>query len=170
VKSWRVYFNLLVVFLLCGLWHGASWNFIVWGLLHGTFLALERMGLGKLLAKQYFIIGHFYTMVVIIIAWVFFRSDNITHSFSYLMAMGGFGKGDDIQFNIWMYSGHEVWLVLLIAILGVAPVQIVLEKTRINIPINFVSSSRFLYLGIVFWVSASYLAAGTYNPFIYFRF
>jgi len=170
VKPLRVYFNLLVVFFLCGLWHGASWNFIVWGLIHGIFLALERMGLGKWLAKQYFVIRHIYTMLVVILAWVFFRSDNITNAFSYLIAMTGFGKGNDIQFNVGMYSGQEVWFVLLAAILGSVPLKILLEKTILNIPTEFVMLSRFLYLGGVFWVSASYLAAGTYNPFIYFRF
>lgn len=170
VKAWRVYFNLLVVFLLCGLWHGASWNFIIWGLLHGTFLVLEKMGLESWLAKQYFLIRHIYTMLVVIVAWVFFRSDNISHSFSYLVAMGGFGKGNDIQFNVGMYSGNEVWFVLLLAILGALPLKILLEKIRVNIPICVVWSTRFLYIGVVFWVSISYLAAGTYNPFIYFRF
>jgi alginate O-acetyltransferase complex protein AlgI len=128
------------------------------------------MGLGKWLAKQYFVIRHIYTMLVVILAWVFFRSDNITNAFSYLIAMTGFGKGNDIQFNVGMYSGQEVWFVLLAAILGSVPLKILLEKTILNIPTEFVMLSRFLYLGGVFWVSASYLAAGTYNPFIYFRF
>src|SRR5262249_50292078 len=70
----RTYANLLVVFFLCGLWHGASWNFIVWGFVHGAFLVLERAGLAKRLVTWPKIAGRAYTLVVVMVAWVFFRA------------------------------------------------------------------------------------------------
>src|SRR4029077_2862253 len=75
----RTYVNLLAVFFLCGLWHGASFSFIVWGLYHGVFLVLERAFLGKLLERLPGLVRHAYTLLVVMVGWVFFRADTLTH-------------------------------------------------------------------------------------------
>lgn len=180
VKPWRVYCNLVVVFFLCGLWHGASWNFVIWGMLHGTFLVLERLGLSRFLNKSARWLGHVYTLLVIVTTWVFFRSENIHGAVSYLKTMAGFGRvGAGGEYNIGLYLNHEVMLVLALAMLGATPLKSFVNTVR-SIPnwasthldqsthiLSFINISS---LAIVFLVSVSYLAAGTYNPFIYFRF
>ncbi len=77
VAPWRVYLNLVIVFFLCGLWHGASWNFVVWGLFHGTFLVIERMGLARRMAEWHQPFRHVYAMLVVLVSWVFFRADSL---------------------------------------------------------------------------------------------
>ena len=80
----RTYINLLIVFFLTGLWHGSSWNFIFWGIFHGVFLIIERLGLKKVLEKTPKILQHLYTMIIVIIGWVFFRADNFIFALKYL--------------------------------------------------------------------------------------
>ena len=83
----RMYLNLMTVFFLCGLWHGASWNFVAWGLFHGAFLVIERMGLGKLLASLPAAFGHVYTLAVVLVGWVFFRAETLGQAIEFLRAM-----------------------------------------------------------------------------------
>lgn len=85
----RTYRNLFVVFLLTGFWHGASWNFMVWGLLHGLFLVVERMGLAGLLGRIWQPVAHAYVLAVALVGWVFFRTETIPTAIAYLRAMGG---------------------------------------------------------------------------------
>ncbi len=84
VKTYR---NLVVVFLLCGLWHGASWNFVVWGALHGVFLALERRVLKRVLQSVPRLFCHVYTLLVVLVAWVFFRVERLPDALAYLQTM-----------------------------------------------------------------------------------
>ena len=83
----RTYLNLLTVFFLCGLWHGASWTFVVWGLYHGAFLILERLKFGKLLNSAWSPVRHLYTILVFMVGWVFFRSDTLPYALEFLKAM-----------------------------------------------------------------------------------
>ena len=85
----RTYLNLIVVFLLCGLWHGASWTFVVWGLFHGGFLILERLGLGRALRSASAPVAHGYCLLTVTVGWVFFRAETLTHAVGYLSAMVG---------------------------------------------------------------------------------
>ena len=89
----RMYGNLMIVFLLCGLWHGASWNFVVWGLFHGTFLVVERLGLAAPLR-------HAYLLVVIMIGWVFSRADTLSDAAAFLKAMAGGGTADPTPYAV----------------------------------------------------------------------
>lgn len=179
VKPWRVYCNLAIVFFLCGLWHGASWNFVIWGMLHGTFLVLERLGLARFLDKCAPWLRHVYALLVVAITWVFFRSENLHGAVNYLKTMAGSGHGAGGEYNVGLYLNHEVVLVLAIAMLGATPLKSFVNTVR---PISNWAGTHFCRssytlpfinissLAIVFLVSVSYLAAGTYNPFIYFRF
>lgn len=179
VKPWRVYFNLVLVFLLCGLWHGASWNFVIWGMLHGTFLVLERFGLATFFDKKARWLGHAYALLVVAICWVFFRSENLYGALVYLNAMAGFAQGTGFEYRVGLYLNQEVVLVLVLAILGATPLKSFLNTlyimqgwagVRHAQSANIFALINITYLALVFLVSVSYLAAGTYNPFIYFRF
>ena len=83
----RVYLNLLIVFLVTGLWHGASWNFIVWGLFHGLFIVLERVGMDKVLEKLWVPLQHLYCLLVVMLGWVFFRADDLSHGWAYVQRL-----------------------------------------------------------------------------------
>jgi len=181
---WRSYFNLVTVFFLCGLWHGASWNFVVWGLLHGTFLIFERLGLTRILALFPAILRHAYVLLFLMVSWVFFRAEDLSHALSYLAAMIGEGRGDGLVYHAGLYLNREVVVVLIVAVIGSAPVfpwlkQIYLRAVRRRqaethahlSPTDFaVAFGYSSLLAALLILSVSYMASGTYNPFIYFRF
>jgi alginate O-acetyltransferase complex protein AlgI len=175
----RVYFNLVLVFVLCGLWHGASWNFVLWGALHGAFLIFERLGLARLLARAGRWLAHTYALLIVIIGWVFFRADTLPRAIGYLKAMAGCGRANGVEYNAALYLDNELRLILVLAVIGATPIASRLAKTitsgrHEHAPTRWsgwsLSIVSDLYLATIFVVSASYLAAGTYNPFIYFRF
>ncbi|MDB5763994.1 MAG: putative poly(beta-D-mannuronate) O-acetyltransferase [Herminiimonas sp.] len=180
-KPWRTYFNLVTVFFLCGLWHGASWNFVVWGLIHGAFLVLERVGLAKWLERMGTIAGRVYMLAVVMLAWVFFRTETPASALNYIAAMAGFGAGKGLEHNVAMYMNSEIVMTLCVGAVGAMPVvpyvSRKLQELRMSpayrespLLSSTLSAATILSLSLVFLASASYLAAGTYNPFIYFRF
>jgi len=107
---WRTYFNLVTVFFLCGLWHGASWSFVFWGLLHGAFLVIERVGLGKLLERLPGVVALAYTLFAVQIAWVFFRAEDFGDAGAYLAAM--FGQNADPVSSIYLEVANLKYLLL----------------------------------------------------------
>ena len=119
--AYRTYFNLMVVFLLCGLWHGAKWTFVVWGLYHGFFLILERAGLGAALQRIGSEFRHLYVILVVTVGWVFFRADDLSQALSHLRAMAGFGSGDGIAHHVWLHLQPDVALALIIGAVGSTP-------------------------------------------------
>ncbi len=120
------YFNLILVFFLCGLWHGASWNFVVWGLFHGFFLVFERISLvEKFLIKLPSIIQHFYAMFVVLIGWVFFRSVDLTSAMAYLKLMFVWQNPEKfiLPSNIsQLINSHFIWTILAFAAIGFLPI------------------------------------------------
>ena len=165
----RTYTNLMIVFLLCGLWHGASWTFIVWGAFHGLFLIVERLGLNSALDRAWRPLQHFYVLVAVMVGWVFFRVETIAHGFTYLSAMSGMTSGIYLASDFWTL---ELAWVLPFAILAATPVRPWIEAQLTKLPqLEGVGSLvETLGLGVLFFVSTVMLAAGTYSPFIYFRF
>ncbi len=184
VGARRAGLNLLIVFVLCGLWHGASWNFVIWGLIHGAFLALERTGFGDRLAGLPRIFRRFYLLSVVVFAWVFFRSDTLEYALSYTAAMLGFGDGDNLVYHPGLYWNREVLLVFLTALVAATPIlPAMLRKVFLapGLRLGELLQERRLLRGMwlagcvgtmvfLLLVSGMNLAAGTYNPFIYFRF
>ena len=176
----RTYVNLITVFFLTGLWHGASWNFILWGLLHGSFLLIERAGFNKLLGKIK-IIGHVYTLLVVMVCWVFFRIEDFGHAMQYISAMFGF-VGDEAKDLHLIRALNK--LVLASLFLGIIlstglPLQLYrnsekwVKKWRIGTiyPLYHLRELVVLsFLILVILCSYTELAAGTFNPFIYYRF
>ncbi len=175
----RVLFNLFIVFLCTGFWHGASWNFIVWGLFHGLFIILEKLGLDKLLSRLWKPIRHLYVLFIVILAWVFFRADNIEYAYLFIQKM--FGAADNAyQYDkLVFYFNNEFLISLIVAIAGAAGVFHVLYDTFIfkKISTSHTSVFKILYEGLsmvillsLFILSIVYFTIGSYSPFIYFRF
>jgi alginate O-acetyltransferase complex protein AlgI len=174
----RTYANLLVVFFLCGLWHGASWNFVVWGLFHGAFLVLERLGLGRLLERIPTVLRHAYLLLVVMVGWVFFRAEHLGHAWAYLAALAGFAGADAWKISVWVYLDRGLWLLLLAGALGSTPWLPMVKKWADSSPNRgpslagegLLSLVRLTALAVVLLASAAVMMAGTHNPFIYFRF
>jgi len=170
VKPWRIYLNLVLVFFLCGLWHGASWNFVVWGLLHGLFLVAERLGLGGILSRLWKPLAHLYTLTVVCCAWVFFRVEALPDALTYFAAMFDPGHCEEPTL---FYVTNELRVVLVFALLGVTPILKRFWEFESNTQTGLdliIRLARVLALFALLILCASYLASGTYNPFIYFRF
>jgi len=175
--SYRTYANLFVVFFLCGLWHGASWNFVVWGLFHGFFLVVERVGLGAVLERLAMPFRHVYSLMVILCGWVIFRSETLTYAGDYLAAMAGRSAGDGMLYSAHQYLTREVMVILVVGIIGSAPVvpfvRDFLQRacaSRMSAGGHIIQGSRLIvFTGLLLLIAMS-LASQTHNPFIYFRF
>jgi alginate O-acetyltransferase complex protein AlgI len=169
VSAGRTYFNLVAVFALCGLWHGASWNFVIWGALHGLFLVLERALYGRQLSLLPRAIQHGYTLVVVCIGWVFFRAPDLTTAGNFLSAMIGAAGPSPASHAVSLFVTPAVQLAAAAALIFVAPlvphllsVSGAKDKARawLGIPVT----------ALLLVACASHLATTSYNPFIYFRF
>ncbi len=166
----RTYFNLFIVFLLTGVWHGANFTFIVWGLMYAVLLILERLFLGKWLQKNPVkIINWLYTMLFVIIGWVFFRSDNISQALSYLGQM--FSFRDFGHNSVLTYLSMMFIVMFAVGILCFGVLQRLLkkyyEKVKHRVPVLI---TDYLLQIAVLILSVLTLVGGTYNPFIYFQF
>ena len=165
----RTYINLIIVFACTGLWHGASFSFIVWGLWHGLFLVIERLGFKKVLDKLPKFIGWIYTMLVVLVGWVFFRADTLSAAMKYLGEMFSFTGGLS---NGMAQFDNLSFIITVIAIVLCTPVyqflKSKLEKTEGGKKAAFVIGA-VLATGL-FILSVIFLTGSGYNPFIYFRF
>jgi alginate O-acetyltransferase complex protein AlgI len=173
----RMYRNLVIVFFLCGLWHGASWNFVVWGLFHGTFLVVERVGLAHAVKRWAPPLQHAYLLLVVMIGWVFFRAETLTSAVAYLKAMAGFSPAMPTPYTVAWYLTPELWLALGAGTIGSMPVVPAvagwidrsLESARPRLAFAL-DAAGTASLGALLVASIMQMAARTYNPFIYFRF
>jgi alginate O-acetyltransferase complex protein AlgI len=170
----RTAVNLMTVFLLCGLWHGASWTFVVWGGWHGLFLALERTAVARRLqSSRLGALGHAYTLLVVLIGWVFFRADTLGAAGRYLAALAGFGAAaKPAAFALALALTPKLLLALLAGAVASFPALPALAAAaeRAGVPAGAAALARGVALAAVFLLCAGFLAAGSYNPFIYFRF
>ncbi|PHN04732.1 MBOAT family O-acyltransferase [Flavilitoribacter nigricans] len=163
----RTFFNLGLVFFLCGLWHGASWNFIVWGLFHGCFLILERTAFGAWLSRRSSWIQHFYLLAVVIIAWVFFRAADISQAIQYLGAM--IGQAGRPAYYAGLYLDREILLSFVFAITFAGPLFPYLQKRVSERGQSMQALYLSLLMGLFLW-SLTTILTNSYQPFIYFRF
>ena len=176
----RQYANLVTVFLVCGFWHGASWNFVVWGMWYGLFLVLERAGFAALLSSARRPWRHLYTLFVVVIGWVFFRSETLAFALVYLKTMAGLGGGAGGQYSLAMFLNNEVILCFLLGLLFSLPPGTWSDAARRLFPsldgskptalTLGLSSVYVALLGLLFLLSCMSLAGGTHKAFIYFRF
>ena len=172
--GWRTYFNLIFVFFLTGLWHGASWTMIVWGLFHGLFLIIERIGLNKLL-KQIPVMNNLYTLTVVMMAWVFFRAPDFSFAIHYIARM--FGSSDALSQNpmsVYLFLNREFNLIFLLGIiLSFRIPQFIDEQVKWKEFLwirNSIKAFHYFVLLILLLVCTVYLNKQEYNPFIYFQF
>ena len=178
VRPARVYANLVTVFALCGLWHGASWTFVVWGLFHGAFLVAERAMAPRLpqvspLARA---CGRAYALLAVMVGWVFFRADTLAHAGQVLAAMAGVADAPTPTWDAAWFLTPEVRLAMAAGVIGATPVVPALVA-RLgagggDTPVVGAGASAAVVVAVATLLAASLLlsAAGTYSPFIYFRF
>ncbi len=167
--AYRTYINLLIVFFLTGLWHGASWNFVIWGLFHGTFIVTERLGLIKFPGKLNFL-SRVYTLLVVIIGWVFFRAEDLEFAIVFIGKMFWYSSGSNNY--PFLFINNYIITATLVGIIFSMPVRkFILQRIKPVIKnetvLNTLKYSFFLF---IFILSIMELAQNTYNPFIYYRF
>ncbi len=161
----RQLLNLLIVWALTGLWHGASWTFLVWGLYYAFFLILEKMFLLKWLDRHK-IVGHVYTLLVAISGWVIFQQTSVSQTLVFFRAMYGFGQaGFCAGQDLYYLAGFG--LLLAAAIFASLPAGKTLFA-RLPEKLRSVAVPALIVLVLV--ISTAYLVDSTYNPFLYFRF
>lgn len=162
--------NILVVWLLTGLWHGAAWTFVLWGLLFAVLLTMEKLWYGRALTKTH-VIKHAYVLLVIAVSFVLFDADSVLGAISTIAALfglGGLPLTDPLSiYYLWSYAG-----VFLIAILGATPLPaiIVRQLARGRITGRVVSALEPVVLLALLAICTGYLVDGSFNPFLYFRF
>jgi len=179
--AFRTRFNLLLVFLLCGLWHGASWTFVVWGLYHGFFLALERTPFGVWVARLWRPLRHAYTLLAVMIGWIVFRAETFKQALMLLKATICFAGAESSVHVLSEYCDRETVLIVGLAVLGSMPwipaaaARLRAAAARMH-PLARASMEVTAeamvvpVLCLLFAYCAMLLAAQTHNPFIYFRF
>ena len=178
VRPWRVYFNLVTVFFLCGLWHGAAYGFVLFGLYHGLFLVIERAGLTTLLRRAPAALRLAYAQVVVLLGWAVFRPTELAQTGTFLRSLAGFAPGGAEAPSIAAVLTPAATTALVFGIVFAAPVLPALRRLRDGIAIRVDGpwpawawgGLRNLVLLGALLMSAMALAAGSYNPFIYFRF
>ena len=177
---WATVRNLLIVFFLTGLWHGAAWSFIVWGLFHGAFLLLERFGLSRLLNAGPRLVRHGYVLVVMMLGWVFFRADTLPHALRLIGVLFSPALHRPPDYILAALINNEVIAALALGmILAVPTLPRMLDALRLprvaggtgaitNTLEVHALPALLLLTGLV--LSLAHLATATLNPFLYFRF
>ena len=161
VSTARFYSNLFVVWFLTGFWHGAGWNFIIWGLFFGFIMVIERGFLLKILEKFPRCIAHFYLILTILISWVFFSHDLLSDALSYIGVM--LGNASTFINTQTLYELSNFYVLLILGFLFATPLM---NNLKSRLP-NWILYC--FYLGVLILCTA-YLVDATYNPFLYFRF
>ena len=168
VSVGRNIFNLAVVWMATGLWHGASWNFLLWGAYFGVVLIAEKFLYGKWLERAPGIVGWAYTALIVLVGWVFFALDDLAAGTAYLNAMAGGGAGLWDAYGLRM--AREYGSMLLICALAATPLaKSALDRLSLSRPRLYTAvTAALLILG--FALSIIYVVDAGYNPFLYFRF
>ena len=170
---WKHIRNILVVWALTGLWHGAAWNFLCWGLYFGLLLLGEKYGWGRILERAPAALRHLYAMVLIVVSWVLFRAETLDYAVRFLQAMAGFAQGGLTDGRTTYYLLEFRW-ELLLAIPAAMPVKSWLQnwlesKSGAAAQALLAWGPKLIALGM-FGLSFLRLVSSSFNPFIYFRF
>lgn len=162
VSKPRFYLNILIVWFLTGFWHGAGWNFILWGLFFAALMIIERSFLLKYLERLPSFISRFYLLFVVTISWVLFAHDSLEQAISYLKVMFGIGTNSFINTPS-LYAITNFYVLIIIGIVFATPLMNNL-KARLN------EWVVFAFYVVTLFLSTAYLVDATFNPFLYFRF
>lgn len=164
----RTYINLIIVFFLTGLWHGADFSFILWGLYHGFFSIIERIGLRKYLDKSR-IVSTLYCFLIVNFGWVFFRAEGILNGIRYILRMvlpWKYAVTNPI--STWNYANRITINAFILAILGAGILKAIVPKKLVLYWKDSVIEALFILF--VLLLCLTYIASDTYNPFIYYQF
>ncbi len=177
----RTSLNLIIVFFLCGLWHGAGWGFVIWGLYHGLFLALERSAASKIPIRFPRIVQHIYTVLVVMVGWIFFRAETLDSALSYFAALFNFSAMPYLDAKLFLAVNSQFFLAALAGILFSFPIipwlrtkllgQELFGRIRQSDQLVLLFSPVLLvWMMLIFFFCSTELISGTHNPFLYFRF
>lgn len=169
----RQIINMLIVWLLTGFWHGAEWNFVLWGLYYFIFLVLEKFVLNKFLDKLPNVLKHVYAIVVIYFGWILFRCDSMELLKHYFNALFSFNFSA-MSFNEILIYLESYYVYFILAIIFSTPVYYKLvekissvKNKKLKLVLDII---HYLGLIVIFIITIMFLAYSSYNPFIYFRF
>ena len=169
----RQIINMFIVWILTGFWHGAEWNFIIWGLYYFVFLVLEKYVLKDILKKFPSVLSHLYTLVIVYIGWIIFRCDNLSKLLFYLKSLFNFNI-DSISLNQLSVYIESYWVYFILAFIFQMPVYYkiveMINKINNNKLKTFFQLVHYSSLIVIFIITIMFLAYGAFNPFIYFRF
>lgn len=174
VSPIKQYRNLFVVWSLTGIWHGANWTFLTWGIYYGILIGIEKAFLDKLLKKAPRIFRHIYLVLLVMIGWVFFRAENIVQASQFIKVLFGIGSNPIYNYSFVSYISESGYIIIL-ATLFATPI-IPKLKSILKLKIKKLVESDFIYgLHSTFLVSLMFIIVvilinSTYNPFLYFRF
>ncbi len=161
-----VFISLIITFTLCGMWHSPGWNFIIWGLIHGLFLGMEQLFLGKYLEKLKWV-SVLYTLFILVTSFVFVRSPDLNHALNYLKIMftpsGINARGPEA------FLAKQYIVIIIIAVVFCVPYKVFkgLKKSWMQYTVNAI---KLVFLLVIFILSAMALTTVTYNPFLYFKY
>ena len=170
VSAARWYLNILIVWMATGFWHGAAWNFIVWGLWFAFFLVMEKLWLGKLLKKAK-VASHVYVLVCVILSFVLFNATDIKEAISYIGGMFGIGADGFAGGNFFYYLGCYA-IPLILAVFFATPVSknAVAKFRKTETGAKILAWVEPVVLAVLVIVMTAFLVDGSFNPFLYFRF
>jgi len=164
VSRFRWVINLMIVWAATGIWHGASWNFLLWGVYYGVLLVLEKLFLGKVLDRLPRVIRHIYALVIIIVGWVLFAVEDAS-CVTYIGAMFGANGISHLPSDIYYLKS---FLPMLIIMVFASTPFITKLYSRMSEKLRSVCTVVLIIAGLI--LCTSYLVDATYNPFLYFRF
>ncbi|MBE6719115.1 MAG: MBOAT family protein [Ruminococcaceae bacterium] len=164
-KTPRVIFNIFVVWMLTGFWHGAAWNFVMWGVYYGVLLIAEKYVFKKLIDKMPTWANHVLTLIIVMLGWVFFSAPNLTEAMHYISAMffGGHGIADGE--SVYLFTSNI--LLILAAAFCATPIY---KSVAERMPYKAVSTLKIIALPMLLLLCYVLMISETYNPFLYFRF
>ncbi|MDE7310789.1 MAG: MBOAT family protein [Eubacterium sp.] len=175
-RKGNVYVNLFLVFLLTGVWHGASWTFLFWGIWHGVFILVERFLRNYItvsVTKYTNFLRWAYSMLIVVLGWVFFRADTMTYAVGYIKAMFGVADLNFIPFKVTYYLNARIGLILIVACFCSMPIRNRVFDKVIRYFKNqdwVIEAGRCICYLTVFLLAVVSLVSGSYNAFIYFQF
>jgi len=164
--------NLIIVWFLTGLWHGASWNFVLWGIYFGFFIALERFLLHDILKRSSPLLNHIYVLLILIIGWVLFYFEDMSQVVIYIKSMFALNNNSFMDNESVYYFFNNI-IILIISILAATPIfkklhDYLMKRSKLNTLYENVVVNFNCFL--VMFLSTAYLVDASYNPFLYFRF
>lgn len=170
VSKARWFLNIFIVWMLTGFWHGAEWNFIVWGLFFAVLLIIEKLWLLKPLKKSK-VLSHIYVMFFVIISFVIFNAADMKEAVAYIGGMFGAG-GISFISEEWLYYLRSYGIVLIVAIIGATPLvkKLILSIKKKSMGEKIINIAEPVVLVALMLVITAYLVDGSFNPFLYFRF